>query len=98
RTVTAKRAPANCRRKEASVANMPSTTGVTKQPPPQAVILEMWSGYVVSRALYVVAELAIADHLVDRPKTAAEVAAATRADEEALHRVLQMLTSRRGCA
>jgi hypothetical protein len=76
------------------VANRPSTTGVTKQPAPQAVILEMWSGYVVSRALYVVAELAIADHLVDRPKTAAEVAAATGANEDALHRLLHMLTSR----
>jgi hypothetical protein len=72
----------------------PSTAGGTKQPPPQAVILEMWSGYVVSRALYVVAELAIADHLADRPKTAAEVAAATGANEGVLHRVLQMLASR----
>lgn len=73
---------------------MPSTAGVTKQLPPQAVILEMWSGYVVSRALYVVAELAIADHLADRPKTAAELAGDTGANEDALHRVLQMLASR----
>ena len=67
---------------------------MTKQPPPQAVILEMWSGYVVSRALYVVAELGIADHLADRPKTAAELAAVSGAKEDALHRVLQMLASR----
>src|SRR4029453_7456875 len=40
------------------------------------------------------AELAIADHLADRPKTPAEVAAATGANEDALHRVLQMLVSR----
>lgn len=62
--------------------------------PPQAVILEMWSGYVFSRALHVVAERAIADHLADRPKTAAELAGDTGANEEALHRVLQMLASR----
>ena len=76
------------------MADMPSPAGVAKQSPPQAVILEMWSGYVVSRALHVVAELAIADHLADRPQTAAEVARATGANEDALHRVLQMLTSR----
>jgi hypothetical protein len=54
----------------------------------------MWSGYVVSRALYVVAELAIADHLANGPKTAAELAAATGAKEDPLRRVLQMLTAR----
>jgi hypothetical protein len=58
------------------------------------VLLEMWSGYVVSRALYVVAELAIADHLADGPKTAAELAAATRANQGALRRLLQMLAAR----
>src|SRR5262245_33236075 len=80
--------------KEAFVGTMPGAAPVTKQPPPQAVILEMWSGYVVSRALYVVAELAIADHLADRPKTAGELAGATGANEDALHRVLRMLASR----
>src|SRR5262245_14539062 len=76
------------------MANLQSETVVTKPPPPQGVILEMWSGYVVSRALYVVAELGIADHLADRPKTAAEVAAAAGANADALHRVLHMLASR----
>src|SRR5262245_49390760 len=77
-----------------------SATGVAvthptrPQPPPQAVLLEMWSGYVVSRALSVVAELAIADHLVERPKTDAELAAATGANQDALHRVLRMLAAR----
>ena len=67
---------------------------LAKQPPPQAVLLEMWSGYVVSRALHVVAELAIADHLAERPKTDAELAAATGANRDALHRVLRMLAAR----
>jgi len=71
-----------------------NATGLTKQPLPQAVLLEMWSGYVVSRALSVVAELAIADHLAERPKTDAELAAATGADEDALRRVLRMLAAR----
>jgi hypothetical protein len=65
-----------------------------RPPSPQAVLLEMWSGYVVSRALSVVAELAIADHLADGPKTDAELAAATGANEDALHRVLRMLAAR----
>jgi hypothetical protein len=73
---------------------MPTTAGLTKQPQPQAVLLEMWSGYVVSRALYVVAELAVADRLAERPKTAAELAASTGANEDALRRVLRMLAAR----
>ena len=76
------------------MSNIPTTAGLTKQPPPQALLLEMWSGYVVSRALYVVAELGIADHLADRPKSAAELAAASGANEDALHRVLRMLAAR----
>src|SRR5215831_9005171 len=76
------------------MANMQNEAVVTKRPSPQSVILEMWSGYVVSRALYVVAELGVADQLADRPKTAAELAAASGANEHALHRVLRMLASR----
>lgn len=72
----------------------PSTTSGAKQPPPQAVLLEMWSGHLVSRGLYVVAELAIADHLADGPKTAAELATATGANKGALRRLLRMLASR----
>src|SRR5262245_15623591 len=76
------------------MANLESEARVTKQPSPQGVILEMWSGYVVSRALYVVAELGIADHVADRPKTAEELAADSGANGDALHRVLHMLASR----
>lgn len=72
----------------------PGTATGTNGPPPQAVLLEMWSGYLVSRGLYVAAELAIADHLAEGPKTAGELATATGADRNALHRVLRMLASR----
>jgi hypothetical protein len=54
----------------------------------------MWSGYVVSRGLYVVAELGIADHLAEGPRTAEALATATGANRDALHRVLRMLASR----
>ena len=76
------------------MADVPSTAGATRQPSPQAVMLEMWSSYVVSRALYVMAELGVADHLAERPKTAAELAATVGANANALQRVLQMLASR----
>ena len=46
----------------------PVTGSAAGKPPPQAVLLDMWSGYLVSRSLYVVAELAIADHLAEGPK------------------------------
>lgn len=72
----------------------PDTGTGRDKPPPQAVLLEMWSGYLVSRGLSVVAELAIADHLAEGPKTAGELATATSANRDALHRVLRMLASR----
>ena len=53
----------------------------------------MLAGAWVSQALYVVAELAIADLLAGGPKTAAELADATGADPGALSRVLRALAT-----
>ena len=54
-------------------------------------LLLLLSGEWVSRALYVVTKLEIADFLVDGPKTLQEIAAFTQSNPESLKRVLHML-------
>ncbi|HEV2132191.1 MAG TPA: methyltransferase [Longimicrobiaceae bacterium] len=61
--------------------------------PPHAAIIQMASALVVSRALYVVAELGVADHLADGPRSADELAQATGAHAPSLYRVLRSLAS-----
>lgn len=56
-------------------------------------IFELSTGFAFSRALGTFAELGVADHL-DRPRTAADLAAALDADADALHRVLRLLALR----
>ena len=56
------------------------------------LIIQMASGHIVSNALYAVCELRIADHLAAGPRTAANLAAATGTDPQALGRVLRLLT------
>jgi hypothetical protein len=69
-------------------------TAAARQPPPQATLLEMWSAYLTSSALFVVAELGVADRMADGPRSAPELATATGSHPEALGRVLRMLASR----
>jgi SAM-dependent methyltransferase len=58
-----------------------------------AAVLRMIWGIHISRAVYVVAELGIADLLADGPMTAAQLAQATQAHEPSLYRVLRLLAS-----
>jgi hypothetical protein len=51
------------------------------------------SGYWISQAIYVAAKLGIADFLKDSPKSASEIALATRADENAVYRLMRALCS-----
>jgi hypothetical protein len=53
----------------------------------------MMTGYWVSRAIYVAAKLGIADLLVEGPRSAEELAAATQTHAGALYRVLRALAS-----
>jgi hypothetical protein len=55
-------------------------------------IVQMATGHIVAQALYVAAELRIADHLADGSRTAAALADATHADPAALYRLLRTLT------
>jgi O-methyltransferase domain len=57
------------------------------------VVLRMIWGIHVSRAVYAVAELGIADRLADGPVSCAELAAGTGADEASLYRVLRLLAA-----
>lgn len=56
-------------------------------------MLEMISGVHISRAVYVAAELGIADLLADGPLTVAHLAKVTQAHEPSLYRVLRLLAS-----
>lgn len=69
--------------------NEPSKTDVS----PSAAMLQMISGFWISRALYIAAKLGLADHLRDGHKTAHELAAATGTHALSLYRVLRALAS-----
>jgi hypothetical protein len=58
-----------------------------------ATILQMISGIHISRAIYVAAELGLADRLAGGPLTAEQLARATQAHGPSLYRVLRLLVS-----
>jgi hypothetical protein len=60
---------------------------------PFETLRQIAGGYCLSRSLHVVADLAVADHLDDAPRTAAELAMAVGAHPEALGRVLRLLSA-----
>jgi hypothetical protein len=53
----------------------------------------MATGYWLSQAIYVAAKLGVADLLKDGPKSCAELAAATSADQRSLFRLMRALSS-----
>src|SRR6185503_3488485 len=61
--------------------------------PPPLQMLQLISGFWVSRCLYVAAKLGIPDLLQDGPKSAEELAAATGAHAPSLFRVLRALAA-----
>lgn len=61
--------------------------------PPQIAMLQMISGFWISRAIYIIAKLGIADHLAGGPKTAEEIAAATGTHSGAIYRIFRALSS-----
>lgn len=74
-------------------------TGGGEQAPPASAaaaaeaLLPMMTSYWVSQAIYVAAELGVADHLTEGPATAGELATASGADPGALYRLLRALSS-----
>ena len=61
--------------------------------PPPAAMMGLITGYWVSQAVGVVAQLGVADHLADGPRTSDELARIVGADPQALYRVLRLLAS-----
>jgi hypothetical protein len=61
------------------------------QIPPQARLLELSTGYIVTKALAVAAQLGVADALSAGPRTSDELAAETGTHPRALYRVLRCL-------
>jgi hypothetical protein len=61
--------------------------------PPQILMLQMISGFWISRAIYIVAKLGLADLMQEAPKTAGELAAASGTHAPSLFRVLRALAS-----
>lgn len=61
--------------------------------PPVQVLWGMINSNVLARCVQVVAEYGVADALTDRPMTAAELAAQTGMDADALRRMLRLLTA-----
>jgi DNA-binding Lrp family transcriptional regulator len=62
-------------------------------PPPPVQMMQMLAGFQISQALFVTAKLGLADHLVDGPRSVAEIADAVGADPPALGRLLRTLAS-----
>lgn len=67
-------------------------TQLRPDPPPQAVMMQMVNGKLVSRCVSIVADLGVADLLEDGPRDVAGLAAETGSDEDALYRVLRTLS------
>jgi hypothetical protein len=65
----------------------------TGEPDPAQTLFEISGGYVIPRALHVVADLGVADALDETPRTAAELAAAVGAHPDTLGRVLRLLAA-----
>jgi hypothetical protein len=71
-------------------------TSAEQQPaqlPPQAILMQMGMGFIVSQAISVAAKLYIADHLKDGAKTVEQIAEATQTDAPSLYRLLRALTA-----
>ncbi len=71
----------------ASTAETPPTL------PPPAALLQMMTGYWISKAIYVAAKLGIADLLADGPLGSEELSMATQTHAPALYRLLRALAS-----
>jgi len=62
-------------------------------PPPDAILMQMLFGALITQSIGVAAKLGIADLLAEKPQTAAALAPKTKTHETSLYRVLRMLAS-----
>src|SRR5262245_42433137 len=66
-------------------------TGAPSQTDPAQIVFQLATGYVFSAALQTAVKLGIADLLANGPQSAADLAAATGTNADALYRVLRAL-------
>lgn len=73
---------------------MSNSDAAAMQPlPPEAMIMQLATGAFVAQAVWCAAALDIADHLADGPRSAADLADASRADAHSMYRLLRALAS-----
>lgn len=65
----------------------------TGGPPPEAILMQMLFGPLTQQCICVATKLKIADLVAEYPQTIAQLAAKTNSNEDALYRVLRMLSS-----
>ncbi|HLF11751.1 MAG TPA: methyltransferase [Gammaproteobacteria bacterium] len=63
------------------------------QPAPVQILTELAHGHIAARCLHLIADFGVADALGDRPATAAELAARTGTNADALDRMLRLLAA-----
>jgi hypothetical protein len=61
--------------------------------PPAARMQQLLSGFQISQALYVIAELGVATELLDGPRRVEDLASNTGAEPDALRRIIRLLAS-----
>jgi O-methyltransferase domain/Dimerisation domain len=71
----------------------PTMSPQPKSVPPHVQIIQMATGYWLSRLVWTAADLGIADHLANGSKSAAEIAGPSRTNPQALHRFMRTLAS-----
>jgi hypothetical protein len=78
---------------KSSRRNSPMTLRQLPQDAPEVRMHEMLGGYRITQILYVAARLGLPDLLAEGPKTAEELAVATKTHGRSLHRLLRALAS-----
>jgi O-methyltransferase domain/Dimerisation domain len=63
----------------------------TEQQTPQDQLIQMATGHWVSSVICVAAQMNLADHLAEAPRTAAELAQSTTSDASSLYRIMRTL-------
>ena len=61
--------------------------------PPHVQVIQMLTGFIPSRAIYVAARLGLADLMKDGARDTDDLAEATKTQPEALYRLLRMLAA-----
>lgn len=69
------------------------TPSAPPPPPPHVQLIQMGTAYWVSHLVHAAAELGLADHLAAGPRSAEDVAAATRTHPPTLYRLMRTLAS-----